>query len=157
MKTEAKLILAILATSLLAGCADRAPSEAEVIEEIQQLKVNDWPEIYATKDGERLDEFLANDFVLIAGGAVSPKNDEVAWLKNPGDWQQPADFSYEVEDVILIADDAAIVFGQGRSTRTNEAGLPCAHTYWSSNTLRRVNGTWKPVTSHVSDAKCEPL
>lgn len=104
-----------------------------------------------------LEQFLASDFVLIAGGNVSPKIDEVAWLRNSGVWSQPDDFSYEVKDVVLIAPNAAIVYGKGSSTRTNESGQPCSHTYWSSNTLRRVDGKWHPVTSHVSDAKCDAI
>lgn len=149
-------VLVLLGAVLSGGCAKKHQPASEAIAEIRHLKVSVWPGIYAKKDAQALEEFLANDFVLIAGGNVSPKEDEVAWLNNSGDWSQADDFSYEVKDVVIIAPNAAIVYGKGSSTRTNESGERCAHTYWSSNTLRRVNGKWHPVTSHVSDAKCEP-
>lgn len=146
------LVTAALCT--LAGCGPTPQPTDEAIAELSVLKKEVWPDIYAAKDAEALNEFLSDDFVLIGGGQVTPKAEELVWLMNPGDWSAPEDFSYKIVDIIMITPDAAMVYGKGSSTRTNELGEPCSHSYWSSNTLRRVDGVWHPVASHVSDVQC---
>ena len=59
-------------------------------------------------------------------------------------------------DILFVDDDTAIIYGHGDSTRVNDAGEPCHHHYWSSNTLVRRDGRWRPVLSHVSGVSCEP-
>jgi len=139
----------------LAGCATSTQSDTVSKAELAEPKQAFWPSIYAEKNAPALKDFLSDDFVLIAVDQVRTKGDEVSWLKDPGDWEQPSDFAYRVLDMIMIAPDAAIIYGQGTSTRTNDADLTCKHSYLSSNTLRRVRGEWYPVTSHVSGATCE--
>lgn len=141
---------------LVSGCSSTAPSDAEARAELRALKTTYWPGLYANKDADGLAGFLSDDFVLIAGGTVGTKAEEVAWLRDPGDWSQAEDFAYRVIDVVLIAPGAAIVYGEGTSTSTNAAGESCRQTYLSSNTLRRVDGRWRPVSSHVSDVRCVP-
>ncbi|WP_158586671.1 nuclear transport factor 2 family protein [Henriciella mobilis] len=147
-------VVLLAVSSVLAGPghADRAEDEAA----LRTLKTETWPAIYASNDAEALDAFLADDFVLIAGGSVTPKAKEVDWMRN-NPWDAPEDFRYDVEGVVFIGPDAAIVYGRGLSTRATENGAPCAHSYWSSNTIRRENDRWRPVSSHVSDVTCDPL
>lgn len=124
--------------------------------DLTTLKTEVWPEIYASNDADRLEGFLADDFVLIAGGSFSTKAEEVDWMRN-NEWEAPADFVYQVEDIRYITEDAAIIYGRGLSTRETEDGAPCRHSYISSNTVRRTEAGWKPVSSHVSDVTCEPI
>lgn len=76
---------------------------------------------------------------------------------NPWSGDANDDFVYRIEDIQFVNNDTAIIYGEGTSTRTTEDDRPCAHSYWSSNTLKRVDGRWRPSFSHVSGAKCEPL
>lgn len=147
-----------LAGAALAACIAAPALAGESSDEaaIRKLKTETWPTIYAQNDADALAAFLADDFVLIVGGSVTPKADEVEWMRTSS-WDAPDDFVYEVVDVVFITPDAAIVYGRGLSTRTDDDGAPCRHSYWSSNTLRREGETWRPVSSQVSDAKCEPL
>ncbi|NNF68055.1 MAG: nuclear transport factor 2 family protein [Gammaproteobacteria bacterium] len=149
-----RFMLAI-AISVFAGCSSSDTPRSGAVAELKTLKQVTWPGIYADKDAQALEAFLADDFVMLAGGQLTPKTDEVEWLRNAGDWSPPEDFSYQVIDILMVTPDAAIVYGKGISTRENDAEQPCRHSYFSSNTLRRVNEKWHPVFSHVSDASCE--
>jgi ketosteroid isomerase-like protein len=155
----------ILTPLLMVGLSSCAPEpqvvhktvdrDADIVALTHAKKVT-WRELYDAQDADGLAAFLADDFILIAGGNFTPKAEEVDWLRN-NSWAGPEDFVYAIEDIVFITDDAAIIYGRGSSTRTGEDGTPCAHTYISSNTLRREGDKWHPVSSHVSDSKCEPI
>jgi len=155
-----KFTAVLIAISLSACSAQtETPSKPLVdrdadIATLTDLKKIKWRKLYDEQDADGLADFLADDFVLIASNNVTPKKDEVDWLRN-NEWAGPADFLYTIEDIVFITDDAAIIYGRGSSTRSNEDGTACAHTYISSNTLRREGNTWRPVSSHVSDSNCE--
>lgn len=141
----------------VSGCSTTSQPGEQARDELRSLKTAYWPGLYANKDADGLAAFLDDDFILIAGGKVGSKAEEVAWLRDPGDWSQPDDFAFRVIDVVLITPDAALVYGEGSSTQTGADGKTCRMIYLSSNTLRRVEGRWRPVSSHVSDARCTPF
>lgn len=157
--TQYRSLTAAITTFCVLGVAAHMPASAQSAEDeaaLRTLKTDTWPAIYASNDADALDAFLAEDFVLIAGGSITPKAEEVDWMRK-NTWEAPEDFVYEVSDVVFITPDAAIVYGRGLSTRETENGTPCRHSYWSSNTIRREGNDWRPVSSHVSDVSCEPL
>lgn len=147
----------IIAVCASGGCTthtlhvDRAHDEAE----LRKAKIETWRRLYDHSDADGLDVFLADDFVLIGGEpGFRPKAEEVEWLRN-NTWDGPDDFIYTIESIVFLNRDAAIVYGIGTSTRTSDDGEPCSHSYISSNTFRREDQVWRPVTSHVSDARCD--
>ena len=144
-----------LVTSQAATAQEVTRQEEEAV--LKELKVVDWREIYATGDADRLEQFLAEEFVLIGGSdGFTPKSKEVSSLRESGGGV-PEDFLYHVEDIIWVNEDAVIIYGRGTSTRTNADGGPCYHSYLSSNVLRREDSEWHPVSSHVSDAECSAV
>lgn len=152
-------LVVIVAVVSLGACAtnsqfvDQSHDEAE----LRKLKKVTWRRLYDNSDADGLDKFLAEDFVLIGGEAgFVPKIDEVEWLRN-NEWEGPDDFVYTIENIVFLNRDAAIIYGVGTSTRKTENGVPCKHSYISSNTLRREGSVWRPVTSHVSDSRCDPI
>lgn len=154
------LVLTIIAVS--SGCStgtgtDSVNREADVAD-LRHAKIVKWKELYDTNDVDGLSSFLAHDFVRIGGpGIFTTKSEEIeSLLENP--WDGPDDFTYTIEEINFLNDDAAIVYGIGTSTRVNSDGDSCHHSYISSNSFRRIEeGTWHPVTSHVSDVSCTPF
>ena len=128
------------------------------VADLTEKKVYVWPKLYAERDADGLDEFLADGFkVLEPGGAVRTKSEEMQWLREtPPDTEQ-SDFIFTVDEILFPTRDLAIVYGHGDSTRETDDGRPCHHNYWSSNTFIRQDGVWKPVFSHVSGVTCEPI
>ena len=125
---------------------------------LTEKKVTVWPRLYAARDADGLEEFLADGFkVLEPEGAVRTKAEEIAWLKSTPPNDAQSDFLFTIEDIIFATDDIAVVYGHGDSTRETEDGRPCHHNYWSTNTFIRQDGTWKPVFSHISGVTCAPL
>lgn len=144
----------------LTACDSEPPGEGNReadIKALTQAKVVTWRALYYNQDADGLDAFLNNGFVLIGSkGKVSTKSQEVEFLRlNP--WNGPDDFLYTIEGIIFTGRDGAVLYGQGTSTREDENGKPCAHSYSSSNTFKRVNGEWRPSLSHVSGGSCEPI
>ena len=125
---------------------------------LTEKKVFVWPRLYAERDAAGLEEFLADGFkVLEPGGSVRTKAEEVAWLQDTPPDETESDFIFTIEEIIFAADNTAIVYGHGDSTRETEDGRPCHHNYWSSNTFIRPEGVWKPIFSHVSGVTCTPI
>lgn len=125
---------------------------------LTEKKVFFWPRLYADRDAAGLDEFLADGFkVLEPDGTIRTKAEEVAWLRETPRDETQSDFIFTIEEIVFAADNIAIVYGHGDSTRATEDGQPCHHNYWSSNTFIREDGTWKPVFSHVSGIRCTPI
>ncbi len=147
------LTMAGLAVSGLA-VADRQDDVAALTEK----KVTVWPKLYAARDAEGLDRFLAEGFrVLEPGGSVRTRAEEIAWLRETPPDDTPSDFIFTIREILFAAEDMAIVYGHGDSTRETEEGRPCHHNYWSSNTFIKQAGVWKPVFSHVSGISCTPI
>ena len=153
-----KYVAGLIALICLAGCATvSAPDRDADIQALTEAKVETWRQIYRDSDAAGLAAFLDDKFVFIPGGGDPlSKNDEVTYLRE-NDVDMAPDFQFHVEDIIFTGPDSAIVYGIGKSTRENDDGQPCAHSYRSSNTLIRKNGNWHPVFSHVSGAKCEVI
>lgn len=152
-----KLWISVMLGTCLMACtqAPNTPDRDADIKAITEAKVQTWRALYRNNDAEGLANFLNDDFVFIPGdGNAQTKKDEVDYLTN-NKTNIPDDFLYHVDDIVFTGSDTAIVYGKGHSTRTNDAGEPCKHTYWSSNTFKRVEGRWRPSFSHVSGAKCE--
>ena len=125
---------------------------------LTKKKVADWPRLYAERDADGLDEFLADGFkVLEPDGSIRTKDEEIAWLRRtPPDTEQ-GDFVFTIEEILFPADSVAVVYGHGDSTRETDSGQPCHHNYWSSNTFIKQDGAWKPVFSHISGVTCVPI
>ena len=139
-------------SSAIAG--DRQDDVAALTEK----KVEVWPRLYTERDAAGLDEFLADGFkVLEPDGSIRTKAEEIAWLQETPPDQAQNDFLFTIEEIVFAADDIAIVYGHGDSTRENEDGQPCHHNYWSSNTFIQQDGTWKPIFSHISGVTCTPI
>lgn len=158
-------IAPVIAAALL-GLIFAAPAHADEadarraadIAALTDIKVNEWRRIYAERDADALEKFLGDDFVVLSPvGVVSTKADEIAYLRDTPRDTVRSDFVYTIKDILFQDDDVAVIFGHGDSTRQTDDGAPCHHRYWSSNTLARVDGEWKALFSHVSDAACTPL
>lgn len=125
---------------------------------LTEKKVSVWPKLYAERDADGLDEFLADGFkVLEPDGSVRTKVEEIDWLRETPPDEAQSNFVFTIEEIVFAADNMAIVYGHGDSTRETEDGQPCHHNYWSSNTFILSNGVWKPIFSHVSGVTCEPI
>jgi len=157
-----RLITVFLLFFLLTGCGAKDASlvdRAKDIETLRDIKLVQWPAYYKNNDADGLSNFLHEDFVFIMNdGSISTYAEEVDWVRN-NEWSGDAndDFVYHIKDIEFLSDDVAMIYGQGTSTRKTKAGEPCAHSYWSSNILRRVDGRWRASSSHVSGDKCEPM
>lgn len=148
------LMLLALGCGSIVGCAT-ASDRKDDIAVLTDKKVNVWPKLYADRDADGLDEFLAAGFkVLEPAGTVRTKAEELAWLRETPPDHRPSDFVFTIEEIVFAADDIAIVYGHGDSTRETEQGEPCHHNYWSSNTFVKRDGVWKPVFSHISGITC---
>ena len=125
---------------------------------LTEKKVTAWPKLYAERDAVGLDTFLADGFkVLEPDGSVRTKAEEITWLQETPPDEAQSDFLFTIEEIIFAADNMAIVYGHGDSTRETEDGEPCHHNYWSSNTFILQDGVWKPIFSHVSGVTCTPI
>jgi len=149
----------ILAGIILAGCSNpdiESFSDRDAdIAALTKIKLEDWPRYYRENDADGLADFLSDEFVVISDtGRITPKADEVDWVRN-NEWAgADTGFVYEIEKITFPTDDTAIIYGTGRSERINAAGQPCAHSYVSSNSLRRDGGRWRATLSHVSGVTC---
>ena len=155
MKTMlAALVLVLAGWLATAGASDHEGDIAELTEK----KIHVWRKLYADRDADGLDEFLADSFKMLEpGGTVRTKAQEMAWLRETPPDEEPSDFLFTIEEILFPGKDLAIVYGHGDSTRRTADGRPCHHNYWSSNTFVREDGVWKPVFSHVSGVTCEPI
>jgi len=122
---------------------------------LQEAKVETLRSLYRNKDAEGLDSFLSDDFVIIgANGSVQTKLEILEDMRqNP--WDMPEDFLYTVTGIVFPTQGSAIVYGHGDSSRTSTDGTVCQHNYTSSNVFRYTDQQWHPVSSHVSDSRCE--
>ncbi len=150
--------ITLMVSGSLAISTATAGDHDEDIAELTEKKVNVWPKLYAERDADGLDQFLAAGFKMLEpGGAVRTKAEEMQWLRETPPDAEPSDFIFTIEEILFPTKDLAIVYGHGDSTRTTDDGQPCHHNYWSSNTFIRQGGVWKPVFSHVSGVTCEPI
>lgn len=125
---------------------------------LTEKKVTVWPRLYAERDADGLSEFLADGFQLLQpDGSTRTGAQEIQWLLETPPDDEVSDFLFTIQEIVFAADNIAIVYGHGDSTRTTDDGLPCHHNYWSSNTFILQDGVWKPIFSHVSGITCEPL
>jgi len=125
---------------------------------LTEKKVTVWPKLYAERDADGLDEFLVDGFkVLEPDGSLRTKEEEIEWLRETPRDDEQSDFLFTIKEIVFAGDGTAIVYGHGDSTRETEAGLPCHHNYWSSNTFIRQDGVWKPIFSHISGITCTPI
>lgn len=159
MKICRAAALAALSLCYSFALADDADSVRQHdIDILTEKKVVVWPKLYAERDADGLAEFLADGFqVLQADGTVRTGTEEIEWLRVTPPDDEPSDFLFTIEEIVFAAENIAIVYGHGDSTRTTDDGRPCHHNYWSSNTFIKEDGTWKPIFSHVSGVTCTPL
>ncbi len=155
---------AIIVSALLACAAGLAIGSATAddrqddVAVLTEKKVYVWPRLYAERDADGLDEFLADGFkVLEPDGSLRTKAEEIAWLRETPPDETQSDFLFTIEEIVFAANNIAIVYGHGDSTRKTEDGQPCRHNYWSSNTFIRQGGAWKPIFSHISGVTCTPI
>ena len=148
------LVCGCLMTAAYASDGDRQQDVATLTEK----KVFVWRRLYAERDADGLADFLADGFqVLEPDGSVRTKDEEVRWLRETPPDEDTSDFLFTIEEIVFAADNIAIVYGHGDSTRATDDGRPCHHNYWSSNTFVLQDGEWKPIFSHISGITCTPL
>ena len=155
MKIAFTVLTLMLSGSLAAASAN---DRSDDIADLTEKKVYVWPRIYADRDADGLDRFLADDFrMLEPSGSVRSKAQEIEWLRETPPDEAQSDFLFTITEILFPNQDLAIVYGHGDSTRETDDGRPCHHNYWSSNTFIRQDGVWKPVFSHVSGVTCKPI
>ena len=155
---------ALVAIALLVSISGQAVADANIrdrqkdIAILTEKKVYEWPRLYDERDADGLADFLADGFkVLEPDGTIRTGAEEIAWLRETPKDEAQSDFLFTIEEIVFAADNIAIVYGHGDSTRETEDGRPCHHNYWSSNTFTLEDGAWKPVFSHISGISCTPL
>lgn len=153
------IALALLACgSGLAISGAAASDRQDDVAVLTEKKVTIWPALYAERDADGLDEFLADGFkVLEPDGSIRTKDEEIAWLRATPPDKEPSDFIFTIDEIFFANDTVAVVYGHGDSTRETEDGQPCHHNYWSSNTFLKQDGVWKPVFSHISGVTCTSI
>jgi len=140
-----------------ANADDRTGDRMADRKAIAKAKVETWRAFYRDQDVAGLGNFLMDEFVVIGpDGAVRTKTEELAWLAE-NEWGGADDFLYSVDDIIFVSETVALVYGRGNSTRLTDEGAQCRHTYRSSNTLVKAGDRWRPVLSHVSGVRCDPM
>lgn len=151
------LVFLVCGTGLTISSATASDRQDDVAD-LSEKKVTIWPRLYAERDAAGLDEFLAEGFkVLEPDGSIRTKVEEIAWLQETPPDEEQSDFLFTIAEIVFAADNIAVVYGHGDSTRETEGGQPCHHNYWSSNTFIRQDGAWKPIFSHVSGVTCTPI
>ena len=156
---NAPIVFALLAcSSVLAIPSAVASDRQHDVDVLTEKKVTVWPKLYAERNADGLDEFLADGFkVLESHGSVRTKAEEIAWLREAPPDDEKSDFLFTIDEIVFAADNVAIVYGHGDSTRETDNGDPCHHNYWSSNTFIKQDDVWKPVFSHVSGITCTQI
>ncbi len=158
MKNAVIALALLMCGSVLVNSLAAASDRQDDVAVLTEKKVTVWPRLYAERDADGLDAFLADGFkVLEPDGSVRTKEEEIAWLRETPPDNTQSDFLFTIEEIVFAADDIAIVYGHGDSTRATEDGQPCRHNYWSSNTFIRQDGVWKPVFSHISGVTCTEI
>ena len=154
-----RLVFAALALVICGALASASAGDREDdIAVLTEKKVYVWPKLYAERDADGLDEFLADSFKMLEpGGSTRTKAQEIQWLRETPPDEEQSDFLFTITEILFPGEDMAIVYGHGDSTRETDDGRPCHHNYWSSNTFIRQGGVWKPVFSHVSGVTCKPV
>jgi len=151
-------ILIVVFSCLLTISSAHGGDHTADIAELTKKKVSIWPKLYAERDANGLREFLADGFKMLEpGGTVRTGEDEITWLRETPPDTETSDFLFTIVEIVFSDDDLAIVYGHGDSTRENDAGEPCHHNYWSSNTFIQEDGEWKPIFSHVSGITCTTI
>jgi Domain of unknown function (DUF4440) len=148
------LALAILVTHLLSANATSCGSAEAVLREI---KLKTWPGYYRNQDVKGLADFLHEDFRIVgADGAVTPRSDELAWVKE-SPWN-PTEFAYTVNSILCPAPGVALIVGEGRfKARNKDKNTWTEHRYVSSNVLVAFDGRWRAVSSHISGEQSKEL
>ena len=155
MRIALALLVLVLSVVLTTASAGDHKGDIAVLTE---KKVYVWPKLYAERDAEGLDTFLADSFKMLEpGGTMRTKAQEIEWLRTTPPDEEESDFIFTITEILFPNKNLAIVYGHGDSTRETDDGRPCHHNYWSSNTFIRQDGVWKPVFSHVSGVTCEPI
>lgn len=146
--------LSVVTVLGLSAC-QTVPHETSSRLALQEAKVETWRSLYRNNDADGLDSFLSDDFVIIGlNGSVQTKLEILNEMRKKP-WDMPDDFLYTVTGIVFPTRGSAIVYGHGDSSRTDADGSVCHHNYTSSNVFRYTDQQWRPVSSHVSDSRCE--
>ena len=157
MRNALFMLALFISVSGLAVSSATAQDRRDDAAVLTEKKVTVWPRLYAERDADGLADFLADGFkVLEPDGTIRTREEEIAWLRATPPDDAQSDFLFTIEEIVFAADNIAIVYGHGDSTRETADGRPCHHNYWSSNTFVMQDGIWKPVFSHVSGVTCTP-
>lgn len=142
-------MIALLAAAQLAA----APCALTPVEdrELRDLKTRRWPAIYAAPDPAALAALLHPSFQVIDGaGAVSTREDELAYLRSKAPDPPERRFTYRIERLEVFPNCTAVIAGEGRIVTTAPGRPPAVATYRSSNVLIKEDGVWRAILSHVS-------
>jgi ketosteroid isomerase-like protein len=140
----------VLLLSVLAASADRAPaagndrSKAEL--ELLALETA-WDDAVAAKDRAKLEEIIADDFIMInANGSVSTRSEMLDWVMAPEVKVEP----FKTEDVrVRIYGSTALLSGWF-SLRGTSKGEPFEAMSRYTDVYVKSGGKWRAVLGQAT-------
>ena len=143
--------------SFLLGCTTPATNPVVITDQDEQVlrefKTVLWPKAYREQDTVLLDQLLHEEFEMVDdNGDKYTKADEMEYVSNYGPSYDAFDF--EITRLDMFDNGTAMISGTGTMKGVDAAGAYLTR-YQSSNTLIKVDGTWKAINSHVSGVKEE--
>lgn len=148
-----KKVLSIAIVLFLINCngpsAVSSPVTGDDYEILNNLKTVLWPKAYNEQDTALLNQILHEKFQLIDDeGSKFSKADEMEYVSKYGPSYDS--FVFEIKRLDIFENGTAMISGEGTIKGINIAGQAYVTTYQSSNTIIKVDGKWKAISSHVS-------
>lgn len=152
-----KYFLMILLAVAITSCTTPATNPVVITDNdeatLREFKTVLWPKAYGEQDTVLLDQLLHDDFQMIDDNGDSyTKVDEMEYISNYGPSYD--EFEYEITRLDIFENGTAVISGTG-TMKGVEAGEAYITKYKSSNSLVKVDGEWKAISSHVSGVKEE--
>ncbi|WP_370086766.1 nuclear transport factor 2 family protein [Ekhidna sp.] len=152
-----KYYLLILAAVVAASCTTSSTNAVVITDDdeatLREFKTVFWPKAYAEQDTMLLNQLLHDDFQMIDDNGDSyTKADEMEYISNYGPSYN--EFDYEITRLDIFENGTAVISGTG-TMKGVEGAEAYITKYKSSNSLVKVNGKWKAISSHVSGVKEE--
>lgn len=150
------LALLLVALAMPAAQASGVPAagnaRSRVERELLALETA-WDDAVAAKDRAKLEEILAEDFIMInANGSVSTRSEMLDWVMAPGVKVEP----FQTEDVrVRIYGNTALLSGWF-SLRGTSNGEPFEATSRYTDVYVRSGGKWRAVLGQATRLPRKP-
>lgn len=145
-----RLTVVFLCTLLLAGCAEQADPTADILALMNAAEAG-----WNAGDLERYMQcYWRSDELRFAGGATVNRGWEAvlaSYRRAYADADAMGRLTFSDLDVMVLADDAAVVFGRWLLDRKGEAPDDAPHGLFTL-VLRRFDVGWRIVHDHTSSA-----